>query len=570
MIITEEGTLKKLNTRLVIIFLVAITALVYANSLKNNFVWDDYLVIVDNGFVKSWENFPAIFSKSYLTSIEELKSGNITGSGETTYRPIVTISYFLDYQLWKLNPFGYHLTNLLLHLANVILLYFLICLLVKNEYIAFLASLFFALHPVNTEAVSVISFRKDLLVFLFSASSLILFIKQSSLYGKKKFFYSISSISLFLLALFSKEMAIMLPAIFLLYEYFFVFNQGFAKLFRHALSRYQGYILAIIFYLAVWVSLKNSVVDLIAEYPYPGGNFYTNLLTMSRVVGIYIAWLIFPINIHATLPESDPVFTLYSIFNLQAAFSVFLIILLLVVALVMRKKSKEISFAILWFFIALFPVSNIFPISSIIAGRYLYVPMVGFSIALAVLLFWLYNLKSPLFSRNLLHKFVKDTVIILAIFYSIFTVIRNLAWKNNLVLRKELVEYYPGNPDAHLDLASQLKKVGLRDQAINEYRIAIRLNPNYPKTYNSLAVFLAEGRRYEEAANLLKKAIDIDKKYLCAYNNLAVTYAEMNKLDEARVIWLKALEIDPSYKQAAYNLEKLKQLGRHTGNLKHQ
>ena len=157
---------KIVNTKYVIILLVVITALAYANSLKNDFVWDDYLVIVDNNFVKTWNNFPAVFNKTYLTSSDSLKSPNLTGSGETTYRPAVTISYFIDYHFWKLNPFGYHLSNLLLHLTNVILLYLCVYLLLNNRYIAVLAALFFAIHPVNAEAVNVVSFREDLLMFL--------------------------------------------------------------------------------------------------------------------------------------------------------------------------------------------------------------------------------------------------------------------------------------------------------------------------------------------------------------------------------------------------------------------
>ncbi len=152
MIITDRIVSKR-SARLAIILIIFITALVYANSLKNSFVWDDYVVIVDNNFVKSWKNFPAIFRKSYLSPF--IKSGSYffvdssIGSGETSYRPVVTLSYFFDYSLWRLNAFGYHLTNLLLHITNAVLLYFLINLIAKNKKIALLSSLLFALHPAN-------------------------------------------------------------------------------------------------------------------------------------------------------------------------------------------------------------------------------------------------------------------------------------------------------------------------------------------------------------------------------------------------------------------------------------
>ena len=545
--------LKKINTKFIILLLVLITALVYVNSLKNNFVWDDYFVIVDNSFIKSWHNFPEIFSKSYLTPITVLKSGNITGSGETSYRPVVTASYFVDYWLWKLNPSGYHLLNLLLHIANVILLYLFICLLLKNKYIAFLASLFFALHPVNTEVVNVVSFREDLFVFLFFVSAFILFIKQDLLSGRKKMFCRIFSIILFLLALFSKEVAIMLPVMLILYDYLFVFNQQWRKLFTCCLSRYGGYLLAVIFYLAVWFNLKSGISDFIAEYPYPGGNFYTNFLTMSGVFLQYTSWLIFPVNIHATLPENTPGFTLYSIFRPEAFFPIILIIFLLLTAFIYHRKSKEISFSIFWFFIMLLPVSNIIPISCIMASRYLYIPMVGFCIALAVICFKLL----PRFN-----KFVRNAVIVLIIFYSIFSFIRNSVWNNNVTVWKELVEYYPQVPEAHINFAGHLKKIGLLDQAKNEYRIAIQINPYSPVGYNFLGLTLGQEGRYQESVEYFKKAIDLDKKYLCARNNLAVTYANMMQWDKARAMWLEALKIDPAYEEAKHNLEKLKQLGK--------
>ena len=116
---------------LAVFLLIVITFVVYFGSLKNGFVWDDFLVVVKNGFIKSFKNLSRIFDKSYLTppsQIRYLEVINI-GSGESSYRPVVTLTYFIDYFLYKLNPWGYHLTNLLLHILNVLLLYFLKLLL---------------------------------------------------------------------------------------------------------------------------------------------------------------------------------------------------------------------------------------------------------------------------------------------------------------------------------------------------------------------------------------------------------------------------------------------------------
>ncbi|MCB1196014.1 hypothetical protein KDK77_07495, partial [bacterium] len=94
--------MKKSLCYCIIVFL---TLLTYANTLNNQFAYDDVSVIVENDFITSWDNLRAFFSRDYFN-----------GAGEQSYRPLVTLSYFIDYQVWGKNPFGYHLTNLILHL----------------------------------------------------------------------------------------------------------------------------------------------------------------------------------------------------------------------------------------------------------------------------------------------------------------------------------------------------------------------------------------------------------------------------------------------------------------------
>lgn len=574
-----------------IILIIILTSLVYANSLKNSFVWDDSLVIVDNDFVKSWKNFPSVFSRDYLTSISEIKDPGKRnlGSGETSYRPVVTASYFIDFSLWRLNPFGYHLTNLLLHIVNAVLVYFFLSLLVKNKKVALVASLLFALHPVNGEAVNCISFREDLLAFLFFISAFILFIKSS-----QKVHYYFGSLGLFLLALFSKEMAITLPVVLILYDYFFVFREKTKGFFFYFKSRYLGYIVVGSLYLSVWFLFKKDISKFLIEYPYPGGSFYTNLLTMSKVTATYIQWLFLPLNIHSTLPILDSSLISQSLLRPETLFSILLIISCFVIAIKLRRKSKEISFAILWFFITLIPVSNIFPISNIIASRYLYIPSVGYCLLLAWLLVKLPGLKMALISPAILRRVAKNATILLLVCYCLFTIMGNLSWRDNIMFWSEITRNYPDNASAHYTLGEHLRKRGLLDKAINEYQIAtglepgnaegynelgicyyqngmldeaivelkkaLRLNPDLVEAYANLGCAYGEKGLYKDSIQYLKQAIKIDPRYTPGYNNLAITYAKMNKLDKARQMWERALEIDPECKQAERNLKRLGRL----------
>jgi len=156
--------------------IIVLTCLAYANALTNSFIWDDFLLIVTNDFVHSWDNVPLLLSPEYITDTAEMQHLGETaiGSGELSYRPVNTLTFFLDYGAWGLNPFGFHLTNLLLHTANGILLFFFIRKISKNHTAAILTALLFTLHPVNSETVAVINFREDLLIVFFCLISFLI------------------------------------------------------------------------------------------------------------------------------------------------------------------------------------------------------------------------------------------------------------------------------------------------------------------------------------------------------------------------------------------------------------
>ena len=178
--------------------LVTVCLIVYFNSLDNGFVFDDRGTIVENKYVtKVIEHLPSFFTSSYF-KIAEL---------EASYRPVATFSYHLLYALFKLDPFGYHLGSLILHIINVILVYSLMNLLQKNRTASLVAGLTFACHPVLTEAVNGISFNEDLLATLFYLLSFIFYIKLNQEDNKFNIGPYVLSLVFYLLGLLSKEMA---------------------------------------------------------------------------------------------------------------------------------------------------------------------------------------------------------------------------------------------------------------------------------------------------------------------------------------------------------------------------
>ena len=139
------------------IILSVISVIVFFNTASNAFVYDDSVTVVHNSLIKNWKNIHSLFSFHYFML-----------SGELSYRPVVTLSYFIDYFLWGLNPVGFHLTNIFLHAGNTILFYFFLKRVVKANTSAFIAALLFTTHPVLTEAVNSVSYREDMLAAFFS------------------------------------------------------------------------------------------------------------------------------------------------------------------------------------------------------------------------------------------------------------------------------------------------------------------------------------------------------------------------------------------------------------------
>ena len=576
--------MKKLGFIKPVVLIIAFTCVVYADSLKNSFLGDDAGTIVNNAFIKSGKNLPLVFSRAYLTSLKDLDLSGVRnmGAGELSYRPVATLSYFIDYHIWKLNPFGYHLTNLLLHTINALLLFSLANLITGKPITALLVSLLFALHPVNTEAVNTVSFRPNLLAFLFFVSSLIFYIWAGKSKGIKKTGSYCVSLGLFFLALFSKEMAATLPFILILYDYYFVSAAKRQSLAVNFKSRYLAYFLVLIIYLWLWgVVFKNP-----NPLPkYPGGGFYTNILTMSTVVANYIRWLIMPVRLHFMVTEPHLVLRQFSSVVLVSAL---IIIACLAIAIRIRKTAKEMSFAIIWFFVTLLPVANIFPIRYIVALRYLYIPIAGFCLFLPLLQLKISALKGSGALPGIVKKINRVAIIVILLFYSVLSGFRNLAWRNDVTLWSEITNWYPDNHFAHYGLGAAFLKSGQADKAMEEFKISLRLNPKEakahhflagcyadrgmwepaikeyentlefkpldPQVYCNLGDLYAKTGRNDKAAKAYQKAIEIDPKYLEAYNNLAAVYADAGKVNEAISLWNKAVGIDPRFLTAHFNL----------------
>lgn len=569
----------RLNPKLLYILLSLIPLCVFLNSLQSGFVYDDIGVIEDNYFIRSLQNVPKIFSRNYFHLANEL-----------SYRPVVTLTYFLDYTIWRLNPFGYHLTNVILHTINCFLLYAIVLRLVRMRSVALFSAILFSIHPCVTEAVNAISYREDILATLFIFLSCLCLILSG-----KKVYYALSLLS-YLLSLFSKETAIVMPLFIILYWAFFMrkypssllpvqkdavnfpstlrsnsdesFLSAKTGWVRYFTNYYLGYILTSFFYLIIrFIVMKNPLE---ASVGYVKGSVAINFMTMAKILGSYVKLMFLPFHLSAdyTIAPVLSIFDASFITSLILLVAVGFIIFKMIhttVSLHVLSRDRIYGMFMLCFFAALLPVLNIVPIGHIMADRYLYLPVAGFCIVISGLLFHEVitqpplskREKFPVYNHTILSKsaFIIPLISILCIFFTTKTILRNRDWRNEYTFWTKILSEQPQNYDAHNNLGNYFYKQGALDRAIYELEEAIRLKKNYPEGHNSLGTMYIDKGLIDKAIAEYAKAVKYRPIFPQAYYNLGNAYIKKGLVDDAIKFFNKAIS------QGMYNPQVFNNLG---------
>lgn len=585
------------------IIILAVCA-VFANSLVNGFVFDDYDVIVDNSFIRHLDNLPGLFSPDYFRD-----------SMERSYRPVVTASYMLDSAIWGIRAPGFHLTNLGLHLITVVLGFLLLKALGVSRGISALAALLFGIHPVTTEAVNAIAFREDILMCLGIMASTILAVKARSGNSGKKAALYIGSFLFFIMALLSKEMAAVYPAVWLVFLFYSRKKDegehgGYTKL-KVTDWIYLGLVSigSLVFIILQLTWLRDPVA---AKLNYPGGSLFTGILTMSHALLWYIQMLFFPVK----LPPAIKLEPITAIFHpavwagLGAAIGI-------VIIAVLSRKNRYIVPGLLWIFVYLLPVSNIIPIYNPVAVRYLYLPLFGFCLALVPLFIWIEKfLKARYPDRYKLASYILIAVLLIPAAGR--TCFRNLSWKdseklweneagtgralnnygrslylagdidgaiakfeealeinpldtkalNNLgatlkmkgdlqrpgIYFERAMKLNPTDPMGFNNMGDLLLAMGDNSEARKYFEKAIEVHPGFVRAYNNMGIAFRRDGKYEEAEKWLKEAVELDPYNELAYYNLGVVYGNMNNNEKAADCYREAIKLDPGFAEAHYNL----------------
>lgn len=571
------------------VLLAAVTFIVFYNSLYNGFLLDDNEQILKNPWLEGFKHLTTIFSSDSYGFLEERLQA-------ITYRPVVFAFYLVERSVFGLEPWGWHLFNVILHTINSVLAYLLLLLFAgvgRNGtgggpgayFPAFLGGVIFAVHPLKSEAAAWVGCAPELLYTLFCLGSFYLFASawDRSKSAALKASLQGASVLLFFAALLSKETAIILPA--LLFTYVLVKGEGNSRIRRIKIKRIIPYIIAALFYLALRRYILGGLTPPQKIHPLGGFEhmlnaiplFVKSLWMLVNPIGDYPAQLFNPVS---------------SFFDAGVLISLAVLISGAGLIITFRRRLDPLFFlALAIIIIPLFPVLyymtlNYFPYSD----RYLYLPSLGFSLLVIIILkdrrgagAWalaaVFSAASIVYAynaakRNVLWrddlafwnaslKGTQDNYI--ASFFIGYAYLKKGMTEEAVLKLKEAAGQNKNDPwkllDTHRLLASAYQRLGRPEETASEYREVLKIMPGDLTANYNLAGFYRGRKSFDEAIDLYETALLYAKKPSQRgniYANLGSCYAEKGLWDKAMASYVEALRVSPDDPVVIDNINMLK------------
>jgi tetratricopeptide (TPR) repeat protein len=515
----------KREVLLSIFFIVIITAITFSPVIKNGFtLWDDNIYILENTLVKelSLENIRNIFTTFTL--------GN--------YHPLTLLSFSIEYYFFGPNPHVYHSTNLILHILNCILVFLLIFMLSRNISVSLLAALVFGLHPLRVESVAWVSDRKDLLCAFFFLISIIGYLY----YQRKKYLkYYILSLAAFALSLLSKAMAITLPIVLIILDYFF--DRKFKS--KMILEKIPYFIMA----------MTAGIINICARQGYQFtlqegafSVFQRILINIHRFVFYFIMRMIVPMKLSFLKPYVKGILPLPFYVFIIAALIIIAVLAYIVIA--SAKRTRYLVFGSLFMIITLSPVLMV-TVLGYSADRFTYLASIGLCFIASQAFFDIYN-------RYLKKKKTAKTAAIFALcgivgLFSFISWKRCAIWKDSISLENYFVENYPEDPRVYLNRGVAYEERGDHEKAIADYSKSLSIKPDYIEVYLRRGIAYLNKGQYDQAIRDLNRTIALDPGFSKAYFHRGIVHDLCGEYDQAIADFTRALDIDPGLEAAFYN-----------------
>jgi Flp pilus assembly protein TadD len=516
---------------LITFILILLTLVIYWQVKDFNFAgYDDELYITDNAHVQTGLTFESI--KWAFTTFH---AGN--------WHPVTWLSHMLDIELYALNPMGHHWTNLQFHIANTLLLFFILFKMTGALWRSAFVAALFALHPLHVESVAWVAERKDVLSTFFGMLTILAYIR----YVKKINLFRYSLVFIFLsLGLMAKPMLVTLPFVLLLLDFWplerlkYYSHDQSSKLFSLIYEKIPLFIpVAISSFLTILAQKEAE-----ALYTFEALPFATRIANAFVSYAGYIIKTVWPQNLAVFYPHPFGTLSLLYVF-----LAVFAIAGISFFSIRSFKQHPYVAVGWFWYLGTLIPVIGLIQVGAQgMADRYTYIPLIGLFIIAAwgisdLLKKWHYN-------RIILVIF--SIIIIFAFSTRSYFQIRH--WENSTTVFKNAVKVTDNNWLAYSNLGLALMRDGKSNDAVFYFKKTLQIRPNFLKTLDNLGIVLCRLEKFEEALFYYSKALKIDPKHAGIHNNIANVLTALGKLEKAVQHYKKAILIDPEFAEAHYNI----------------
>jgi tetratricopeptide (TPR) repeat protein len=522
---------------LICLFLVLATFAVYWQVREFSFVnYDDDSYVTDNPHVRdglTFENVEWAFSTGYASN----------------WFPMTWLSHMLDCQLYGLDPAGHHLTSVVLHILNSVLLFCAFRTMAGDVWQSGFAAALFALHPLHVESVAWVAERKDVLSTLFWMLTIWSYANYVTCKGKGAY---LLTLVLFALGLMAKPMLVTLPFVLLLLDLWPLrrmsatprtgSGDGLRKgstLLSLILEKWPFLMLAAASSTATFIAQRSGgAVRSLEEWPLD--------VRIGNALVSYVAYLgraLVPRDLAVFYPHTGAPPTL------QVALACVLLVVVSLVVIRAWKKQPYLAVGWFWYLGTLVPVIGLVQVGAqAMADRYTYVPLIG--------VFTMVGWGVPALTRGWrFHRTGLATaaaVVLPVLMVSAHMQVRY--WENSVTLFEHALEATANNYIAHNNLGMALAKEGRHAEAAQQYRLAVEVNPNFAKAHFNLGAASYEAGRAAEAVVHYLRALQLDPDWREAHYNVGIALASVGELDEAVRHYLEAIRIDPHDARSLNNL----------------
>jgi protein O-mannosyl-transferase len=517
------------STVLVLLALVALNLIIYAPSLHFGFLhYDDSIYVSENvevaqGF--TWHGLLWAFNLGYAAN----------------WHPLTWLSHMLDVQLYGMVAERHHLTSILLHIANSLLLFWLLCRTTRAWRRSAVVALLFAVHPLHVESVAWIAERKDVLSTLFW---MLTFHAYVSYTRRPLHRYRLAVLLIFSLGLMAKPMLVTLPLVLLLFD---IWPLG-----RVSLNAGQGRIwLKLLLEKIPLLALSaiSSILTVIAQWRGGAVQNFEMLPFSQRAANavvayvMYIVQMLWPRNLIAYYFYEPPSVPLVVV-------SVLILASISALTIYFAKRFPYFLSGWIWYLCALLPVIGLIQVGEQSrADRYTYVPLIGLFIIAA------WGIPKLLKDRRLLNIAVGIAAGVLICVFAALARNQVAYWENDLILWDHAVQSAPRNCFARTNLGTAFATRGDLEAAIDQYAEALRIKPNSAETHNGLGMVLSKKGLWRESEIHYAEAIRIKPRFAEAHGNMGILLeAVLGKSEEAISEFEAALKIDPQKAEIRYDL----------------